>query len=115
VACCTACTVAESLISSVRFAAWAQVVENYSEELGLGKSDSKHSHAIVAAHGAKKLTAMVAAVRTMQFMDRYGNTTTLSASLRCCCCHEQNDPHPVLSVCRLRATRMVWSVQRAYA
>lgn len=51
-------------------AARMQVVENYSEELGLGKSDSKHSHAIVAAHGAKKLTAMVAAVRTVQFMDR---------------------------------------------
>lgn len=47
-----------------------QVVEAYSEELGLGKPDSQHSHAIVAAHGAKKLAAVVAAVRTVQFMDR---------------------------------------------
>lgn len=48
----------------------AQVVEAYSEELGLGKSDSKHSHAILAARGPKKLAAMVAVVRTQQFMDR---------------------------------------------
>lgn len=48
----------------------SQVVETYSEELGLGKSDSRHSHAIIAAHGPKKLAAVVAAVRTVQFMDR---------------------------------------------
>lgn len=36
----------------------------------MGKSDSKHSHAIIAAHGPKKLAAVVAAVRTVQFMDR---------------------------------------------
>jgi hypothetical protein len=50
--------------------ACVQVVETYSEELGLGKPDSGHSHVIVAAHGAKKLAAVVAAVRTVQFMDR---------------------------------------------
>jgi hypothetical protein len=47
-----------------------QVVETYSEELGLGRSDSKHSHTIMSAHGPKKLAAVVAAVRTVQFMDR---------------------------------------------
>jgi len=47
-----------------------QVVETYSEELGLSKSDSKHSHTVLAARGAKKLAAMVAVVRTQQFMDR---------------------------------------------
>jgi hypothetical protein len=72
-----------------------QVVENYSEELGLGKSDSKHSHAIVAAHGAKKLAAMVAAVRTVQFMDRY-EAHLLAAALRHCSCNLQDDQHAVL-------------------
>lgn len=47
-----------------------QVVETYSEELGLGKSDSRQCHAALAARGPKKLAALVAAVRTVQFMDR---------------------------------------------
>jgi hypothetical protein len=47
-----------------------QVVESYSKELGLGEADSKQSHAILAAHGAGKVAAMAAAVRTQQFMDR---------------------------------------------
>lgn len=46
------------------------MIETYSEELGLGKSDSKASHAILAARGPKKIAAMVSAVRTQQFMDR---------------------------------------------
>jgi hypothetical protein len=49
-----------------------QVLESYSEELGLGKSDIKHCHAALVARGPKKVAAVLAAVRTVQFMDRYG-------------------------------------------
>lgn len=49
-----------------------QVLETYSEELGLGKSDSKHCHAALVARGSKKVAVVLAAVRTVQFMDRYG-------------------------------------------
>lgn len=60
-----------------------QIVDSYSEELGLGKSDSKQSHAIVSAHGAKKLAALVAAVRTVQFMDRYAFPTMTFTDAQC--------------------------------
>lgn len=69
------------LDSCVAGCALLQVVETYSEELGLGKSDSKHSHTIMSAHGPKKLAAVVAAVRTVQFMDRCEHG---SCNLLCC-------------------------------
>jgi hypothetical protein len=47
-----------------------QVVERYPEDLGLGKTDSKQSRTILAAHGPKKLAALAAAVRISQFLDR---------------------------------------------